>query len=376
MNTKAMVWWALILIAGLLVVSVAGGAIYVGARKSRLYAAGKAAAAAGQWPEAFAQFRALVELDPDYRDAQNRLDEAIHGAVEVAPGGKDLNAEIELLRWLAASGDLATLAEALDRSVVYIPAGEFLMGSNTEHENERLQRLVYLDAFEIDRYEVTNVQYQRSLKATGRKTPPYWFGDEYPPGQANYPVVGVSWIDAEAYCAWIGKRLPTEAEWEKACRGTDGRVYPWGDTWDSNLANVDVFVDLSRPVGQTGPGSRAWDDAWVLLQATSADSGGPGLRPVGSYLDGASPYGVVDLVGSASEWVSDWYNWDGYWDLPARNPLVLGPQWNRCLRGSSWYYPYRIARWAQELSRCSARNSSHVAHGEPRVGFRCAYSVP
>ena len=123
------------------------------------------------------------------------------------------DAEIDLVRRLAAS-DAAQLVELLDRSTVHIAAGEFLMGSNTGRDDERPLHAVYLDTFEMDRYEITNAQYQRYLQTTGRTPPPYWNGNTYPKGQADYPVVGVSWDDADAYCAWAGKRLPTEAVWE------------------------------------------------------------------------------------------------------------------------------------------------------------------
>lgn len=276
------------------------------------------------------------------------------------------DSEIELIRQLAASGD-PSLSEVLDRSMVYIPAGEFLMGSDSGRDNEQPQRLVYLDAFEIDRYEVINMQYQRFIDATGRRPPRYWFGSDYPPGQADIPVVGVGWLDADAYCAWMGKRLPTEAEWEKACRGTDGRIYPWGDTWDPDRANVGFPFEEPR--------SGLWDKAWSLLQVDWTDSEKPSLRPVGTYPEGASPYGAMDMAGNASEWVLDWYNWSGYWDLPTQNPQGLGPPWNRCLRGSSWYVPYGDIAQGQVRSRCSARNSSHSADVDPRMGFRCARSV-
>jgi len=128
------------------------------------------------------------------------------------------------------------------------------MGSNSGRADERPQHAVYLDAFDLDRYEVTHVRYQRFLQATGRRPPPYWSDDDYPAGQSDYPVVGVSWDDADAYCAWAGKRLPTEAEWEKACRGTDGRVYPWGNLWEPRRANVDLS-------GRAGVGPLIWDTA-------------------------------------------------------------------------------------------------------------------
>ncbi|NIQ57793.1 MAG: SUMF1/EgtB/PvdO family nonheme iron enzyme, partial [Gemmatimonadetes bacterium] len=180
---------------------------------------------------------------------------------EILPGGDEEAAEIDLLRRLAAADDRGTLAEVLDRSVVRVPAGEFSMGDDGGPANERPQRPVYLDGFEIDRYEVTNVQYWRFVQATGREPPPYWPGDDYPPGQADVPVVGVTWEGADAYCAWVGRRLPTEAEWEKACRSTDGRTYPWGEEWDPLRANVGLFEgDVAQPRGYTEPGLVGWGD--------------------------------------------------------------------------------------------------------------------
>jgi formylglycine-generating enzyme required for sulfatase activity len=286
------------------------------------------------------------------------------------------DAEINLLRRLAAS-DVARLAETLDHSAVHIGAGDFTMGSDMGRDDERPQHVVYLDAFEMDRYEVTNAQYRRFLEATDRNPPPYWSSDDYPAGQADYPVVGVSWEDADAYCAWAGMRLPTEAEWEKACRGTDGRIYPWGNTWDPHRANVDVSAHALPSAGHTEFEASVWDAAWQLLQATPSGPGKPGLRPIGSYPDGASPYGIMDLVGNASEWVADWYNWGNYSNMPTRNPRNMEPPWNRCLRGGPWHDPTGSADWIRNMSRCSARNSSHIASEslDPRVGFRCAHSL-
>ena len=281
--------------------------------------------------------------------------------------------EIELLRQLAASDD-TKLAEVLDRSIVSIAAGDFMMGSDTGRDDEHPRHSVYLDAYEMDRYEITNTQYRRFLQETGRKAPLYWVGNEYRPGQADYPVVGVSWEDADAYCQWAGKHLPTEAEWEKACRGTDGRLYPWGNTWEPHRANIDVSGRALRPASQTESEPTVWDVAWQLLRVTPARPQEPGLRPVGSYPDGASPSGVMDLVGNASEWVWDWYNWSDYSQIPARNPRVSGPPWNHCVRGSPWHDPVGTANWVQSMSRCSARSSSHEVQ-DPRTGFRCARSI-
>jgi formylglycine-generating enzyme required for sulfatase activity len=283
--------------------------------------------------------------------------------------GLTLGREIQQLRSLKTL-DVSQLAELLDRSVVQIPSGDFIMGSNSGRDDESPQHLVYLDAFGIDRYEVTNIQYQRFLLASKRTAPQYWRGNGYPLGQEDYPVVGVRWDDADAYCKWAGKRLPTEAEWEKACRGTDGRIYPWGDTWDPHRANVDVSPGTLNPTAS----DTLWDAAWEILRATPTGPGVPGLQPVGSHLEGVSPYGVMDMVGSASEWVADWYNWSDYSHMPARNPIGLGPPWNHCVRGSAWHDPAGNATWVQNMSRCSARNSSH-ADVDPRVGFRCARSL-
>ncbi len=351
----------IILLCALPVIYFAARVLPVPMKKSQLYTAGQAARTGGQWIEALKQFRMLVELDPDDNDARMQFDTTLREAIKNVPGS-DPRTEIELARWLVATGYEAELAEALDRSMIRIPAGEFLRGSNTGRETERPLESIYLDAFGLDRYEVTNAQYRRFVRATGHRAPRYWSGDQYPRGQADVPVVGLAWEDALAYCTWAGKRLPTEAEWEKACRGADGRVYPWGNAWEPQRATVDLSRVETRET--------TWDEAWALLQIPPAESSARRLEPVGSHLDGASPYGVMDLVGNAAEWVWDWYNWTDYEKLPTRNPRSLGPQWNRCIRGSSWYDPYG-AEYAKEASRCAARNSSHASNNDPRAGFRC-----
>jgi sulfatase modifying factor 1 len=277
---------------------------------------------------------------------------------------EEVEHSIELIRQVARAGDPSRLAEVVD--------GDFLMGSDRDRRDERPQRRVYVDGFEIDRYEVTNAQYQRFLESTGQVPPLHWQGGRYPRGQDDYPVVGVSWPEADSYCRWAGKRLPTEAEWEKACRGTEGRTYPWGNRWDPDRLNVDLTQHVT---GDTGGELLPWQDAWALVQAGPETGTKPRLQPVGSYPNGASPYGMLDASGNASEWVADWYNWTGYQDLSDRNPLVTGPPWNHGLRGSAWYDPAGARGWAQTLSRCSARNSSHEMR-DPRMGFRCALTLP
>lgn len=366
---------AKLLLAGVLLLLLAGvaWALYRQQQKSQLYAAGTAAAAAGRWGAAFVQLDRLLALDPDYQDVQQRHAAAARQALATVPGGADLEAERRLIHWLAATGDEATLAEMLDRCVVALPAGEFLMGSDDGPASEHPLHRVTLDAFTISRYEVTQVQYRRFLQATGRAAPPYWPAGDFPPGQAAYPVVGVSWADADAYCTWAGGRLPTEAEWERACRGTDGRRYPWGETWDPARANVTGATVATREAGVEFR-AMPWGFGWERLQATPGTAEA-GPRPVGSYPGDVSPEGVVDLAGNVSEWVWDWYNWGDYSALPTHNPRSLGPTWNRVIRGSSWYQTYGLAEPAQALTRCAARNSSH-GKSYPYVGFRCVQAAP
>jgi formylglycine-generating enzyme required for sulfatase activity len=253
-----------------------------------------------------------------------------------------------------------------------VAAGSFVMGSDSGRMDEQPAHTVYLDAFEIDRFEVTNAQYARFLRASGRTAPRYWQNGTYPAGQAAFPVVGVSWDDADAYCRWAGKRLPTEAEWEKACRGTDGRTYPWGETWEPGRANV--FIEKgdrsSLRVSSDESADTVWDAAWqFLMEPPKQDQ--PSLEPVGSHPDNASPYGVLDMIGNASEWIVDWYNWGDYTKLSTRNPSVTGPPWNHVVRGSPWHDPVGTAESAVAMSRCMARTSAHET-ADPRIGFRCA----
>lgn len=253
----------------------------------------------------------------------------------------------------------------LDHTIL-IPAGKFIMGSDTGRVDEAPSHQVYLDAFWIDQFEVTNWEYHKFILETGISPPRYWVNWRYPIDQDLYPVVGVRWKDAQAYCEWRGKRLPTEAEWEKACRGTDGLIYPWGDFPNHQKANVSYPPE--------GPQPGMWDDSWDLL-ITSPGLDSPSLMPVGSYPDGASPYGIYDLVGNASEWVADYYNWQGYGEVSTSNPLVLEPPWNHVIRGSAWLMPYGGLLGGHDTNRCSARSSSHGDTRDARTGFRCALSI-
>jgi formylglycine-generating enzyme required for sulfatase activity len=268
---------------------------------------------------------------------------------------------------LAVKGD-PRLPEILDEKMVLIPSGSFIMGCDDCRQDESPEHSVYLDAFEIDQFEVTNIQYRRFIIEKGIIPPRYWVGQDYPEGQDIFPVVGVRWKDAEAYCAWNGKRLPTEAEWEKACRGVNGSIYPWGNLPQPEFGNVGILPG--------GPKPEMWEEAWSFLVVFSNPEDFPTPKPIGSYPAGTSPYGLLDLVGNASEWTADRYNWDGYGQLSAVNPLVLEPTWNHVLRGSAWLMPFGTTLDGYDYSRCSARSSSHGDTRDARMGFRCARSLP
>ena len=249
----------------------------------------------------------------------------------------------------------ATRRRANDGMImVYVPAGEFRMGSPEGGEgepHERPQRQVALDGYWIDRTEVTNAQYRRCVQAEACREPAFW-GDAAL-NQDDQPVVGVDWQDARAYCAWVGARLPTEAEWEKAARGSDGRRYPWGDQFDGQRLN--------------------WCDRLCPKQEnkSAVADGYARTAPVGQYPQGASPYGALDMAGNVWEWVADWFVSAYYQRAPAHNPP--GPPETegavRALRGGAWdEAEYRL--------RCAYRGSASPDVRREDIGFRCALSAP
>jgi len=210
-------------------------------------------------------------------------------------------------RHARSNGQTASVQQP-DRSMAMVPSGEFTMGSATGQADEQPKHRVYLDAFFMDKYQVSVGQYARFLEATPHEAPPDWSTMNQSRHQKR-PVVNVNWADAHTYCKWAGKRLPTEAEWEKAARGTDGRIYPWG-----NELPTGYHANLSN---------ETWSSHWVLT-------------PVGSFEEGKSPYGIYDMAGNVWEWVSDWYDPNYYKNSPSQNPAGPLTGGYKVVRGGSW----------------------------------------
>jgi formylglycine-generating enzyme required for sulfatase activity len=223
-----------------------------------------------------------------------------------------------------------------DAPMVLVPAGEFTMGSNMA-DDEKPVHQIYLNAFYMDKYEVTVGQYAKYLEVTDMDEPPDWSIMNQPQHQKR-PVVNVDWEDAVKFCKWAGKRLPTEAEWEKAARGTDGRIYPWG-----NEAPTRLHANYGR---------KEWNNHLSLV-------------PVGSFEEGKSPYGIYDMAGNAWEWVSDWYDYEYYQNSPRRNPIGPTAGDSKGVRGGSWLY---ISEFLRSAHRFAAQPTNRYFG----YGFRCA----
>lgn len=240
----------------------------------------------------------------------------------------------------AAMADLTQVGKD-GMTMLYVPAGQFSMGSEDGDSDEKPVHTVTLDAFWIDRTEVTNSMYAQCVAAGACQAPDlkkfylrrnYYSDAVY----ADYPVIYVSWKHAQAYCAWAGRRLPTEAEWEKAARGVNANIYPWGNTAvDGNL------LDYNNNVGDT--------------------------TQVGAYPSGASPYGALDMSGNVWEWVNDWYAATYYQVSPASNPPGAASGSYRVLRGGSW-------KDDSGNVRASDRNWVNPDSILNTLGFRCASS--
>ena len=246
--------------------------------------------------------------------------------------GKDIPGMWSPLFKIRVTADDGT-GPAPPSGMVLVPAGEFIMGSDVGESREKPEHTIFVDVFYIDQYEVTYRQWKEFLDLSRLSVSAgAGAGD-------NYPVTNVTWSDARAYCEWMGNRLPTEAEWEKAVRGSGGQKYPWG-----NLEPGEGGVYRANILGS--------EDAYS------------NTSPVGSFPEGVSPYGAYDMAGNVWEWCADWYS-DGYYSQsPEKNPT--GPETGvyRVLRGGSWN---TVADYARSAIR---------AYGDPVVrshdyGFRC-----
>jgi formylglycine-generating enzyme required for sulfatase activity len=218
--------------------------------------------------------------------------------------------------------------------MVEVPAGTFTMGSGNGKPEDAPSHEVDLPAYSIDKFEVANADFAQFVEATGYQTDAEKGGEKgwqaYAEGKDNHPVVKVSWNDAKAFCEWMGKRLPTETEWEKAARGAEGFTFPWGEDWDSQKANAK----------ETG------------LRGTTA---------VGSFGTGASPYGAVDMAGNVWEWTADWFQ-------PYPGNTTPDPYYGekfKVTRGGAWF---------EGEAQCTTynRNATSSEAANDDLGFRCA----
>ncbi len=222
---------------------------------------------------------------------------------------------VDLQHRILAAEALGRLGDPRLGEMVEVPAGEFIFGEGKE------QKTIHLDGFSISKYPVTNAEYAEFVREMGHRAPYLWDGDEPPRDKLNHPVVRVSRHDANAYAEWAGKQLPTEEQWEKAARGSDGREYPWGTEFDSSRCN-------------------------------SKESGIGGTTPVGVYPGGVSPYTVHDMAGNVSEWTA------------GEHEDASG---SRVLRGGSWEYDRNYAR-------CAYRNRLLPLYVWVSFGFRVVVS--
>lgn len=229
--------------------------------------------------------------------------------------------------------------------MVVIPGGQYVIGSDTGDENERPAHSVRVESFSIDEHEVTNEMYREFIRDTGYPPPLRWKPDgTYWPEDAKLPVTWVSWYDAQAYAAWRGCRLPTEAEWEAAARCTSAVSYPWGNEATLPSGRIPANVDGNDDGYRSGP------------------------APVGSFPAGRSCWGVHDMAGNVWEWVADWYLPAAYQDSTLRATAVAVSDslfGQRVIRGGSWFDPVGYAR-------ATCRTGFHPDYKSDIVGFRCA----
>jgi formylglycine-generating enzyme required for sulfatase activity len=259
---------------------------------------------------------------------------------------------------LATPTALTTRIRTVDgMTMSFVPAGAFLMGGEGGDPNEQPPHRVFLEHYWIDQTEITNVKYAlcvavdacESPEQPGSETRNAYFGDVR---YEDYPVIYVNWSMASAYCGWAEARLPTEAEWEKAARSADARIFPWGDEWDVHSPRRLNFSDTNDPHGGSDP---------------TANDGFPETAPVASFEAGRSPYGLYDMAGNVWEWVADFFDPEYYQQGVALNPTGPLEGELRSVRGGSW-----VA--SQLVFRTFNRNGIHPSSAASGLGFRCAAS--
>lgn len=234
-----------------------------------------------------------------------------------------------------------TLVGNEGREMVEIPEGPFTMGNDQGDPDEAPAHPVYVRTYFIDLKEVTQSEYARFVNMTKRGQPqvPVFEEDIAKLVDPDFPVVGIGWNDAFGYCRWAGKRLPTEAEWEKAARGEGRRLYPWGNEFSYVVSNID-----------------------------GEDDGFKYLSPVGSFEGGRSPYGVYDMTGNVAEWVADTYDAQYYQNSPFRDPPGPDSTEFKVIRGGTW-------RDSKLNARLTKRFSAKMWRTDATIGFRCAQDV-
>ena len=293
------------------------------------------------WVHIFIDYRRkLMRVMPGVEQVASRKREFNDKISATETSYSDCVSHIEKLRTEIIAMEqkrLDLLVKLNEGEMVPVPAGTLRMGSNLAgRENENPEHKVQIKAFYLDRYEVTNLQYKDFVDVAGHRMPVHWQNGTFPAGKGEHPVANVSWEDARTYAEWTGKRLPTEAEWEWAARGRDGREYPWGKQPSQDHANY------GSPDNKT--------------------------TPINKYLKGVSEFGVWDLCGNVGEWVNDWYENKYYSRSPESDPKGPAEGHLKVYRGGG-YHTNRMD------IRAASRHSATPTMYQDYIGFRCAMDM-
>ncbi|MCZ6675767.1 MAG: SUMF1/EgtB/PvdO family nonheme iron enzyme [Candidatus Poribacteria bacterium] len=272
-----------------------------------------------------------------------------------------------------------------DPDAILIPPSAFIMGTDIESfygtilpqskhakPDEAPMHVVFLGPYLVDRYPVTNAEYEVFVQATGHQPPAHWKNGKVSPEQANLSVVRVSWSEANAYARWAGMRLPTEAEWEKAARGADGRIYPWGNEFEPLSVTEESDTEQKRTKERAGSGFQ-----WFRASKPKSDYASSRMKqvlthrltPVGNRPAAASPYGMQEAAGNVWEWTADWYQ--PYTGNTHRRRDY--GEAHKVLRGGSWLEV--CDETAKQYFRCANRLHAPPNYTTSNVGFRCVRDI-